>query len=141
VEHHPRHRHDEDDHQDLHHDEGDRALVDVGGPDGLDPPPRHLVGVGDPRRDRPQVEQGEAEGRGQERGLEVHPDDDPEPDQVDAQRLGRRDQEGDQDEGDLEEVEEEAQDEDDRVDHQEEAELPPGKRGEQVLHPDMPVDP
>ena len=52
---------------------GHDALVDHAG--------RHLG-----RRDAAQVEQREAEGRGQEAGLEVHADRDAEPDRIDAER-------------------------------------------------------
>ena len=68
----------------------------------------------DLRRDAAQVEQREAEGRVHEGGLHVDAEQHAEPDEVDAERLGHRREQRDDDEGDLEEVEEEREEEDER---------------------------
>src|ERR1700758_3605571 len=74
-----------------------------------------------------------------ERGLHVHAENDAEPDQVDAEMLGGGAEQGNDDEGQLEEVEEEGQHEDEGVDEDEESDLPAGQRHQQMLDPDVPT--
>ena len=88
-----------------------------------------------PWRTSGQVKQREPEGRGQERRLQVHRDDDAEPHEVDAQFVGNRREQRQQDERDFEEVQEAAQDEDQHVDHHQETERPAGKLVEQMFDP------
>ena len=59
------------------------------------------------------------------RCLHVGADQHAEPDEIDAELLGDRRQQRDDDEGDLEEIEEERQDEDEDVDEDQEADLTP----------------
>ena len=65
---------------------------------------------------------------------------DAEPHEVDAQRGGHGREQRHDDEGDLEEVDEAAEHEDQQVDRQQEAPHAAGKAEEQLLHPDMAVD-
>src|SRR5690606_17946845 len=74
------------------------------------------------------------------RGLHVDAEDHAEPDEVDAELVGRSRQERNDDEGDLEEIEEEGEEEDEQVDEDEEADLAAGERGQQILHPAVAVD-
>ena len=62
-----------------------------------------------------------------------------EPDQVDAELVRDRREQRHDDERQLEEVEEEGEHEDQQVDHDQEAELPAGQAGEQVLDPQVAV--
>jgi hypothetical protein len=75
-----------------------------------------------------------------ERGLHVHPQQHAEPDQVDAQLLGRRRQQRHDDEGQLEEIEEEGQQEDQNVHHDQEADLTAGQAAQQMLDPQVALD-
>ncbi len=74
-----------------------------------------------------------------ERGLHVDGEDDAEPDQIDAELLRSRPEQGNDDEGQLEEVEEERQHEYQRVHEQQEADLTARQRREQMLDPDVPA--
>ena len=127
-------------HRDLEEDERNRAAVDVQGLHPLHAPARDPVDEGLGRCHAAQVEEGEAEGRGQEGGLEVHRQQHAKPDQVDTQFVRHRRQQGHQDEGDLEEVDEKAQKEDDKVDEDQETELAARQLVEQMLHPELTVD-
>ena len=75
-----------------------------------------------------------------ERGLHVDGEQHAEPDEVDAELVGDRADQRDDDERELEEVEEERQEEDQEVDDDQEAELAAGQAGQQVLDPDVAVD-
>ena len=75
-----------------------------------------------------------------ERGLHVHAQQYPEPDEVYAQFFCDRAQQGDDDEGQLEKIEEEGQHEHQDVDDDEEAQLAAGQAGQQVFDPDVAVD-
>ena len=61
-----------------------------------------------------------------EAGLQIGADHHAEPDQVDAERVGGRRQQRNDDEGDLEKVEEEGDDEDEEVDETRKPTTPPG---------------
>src|SRR5207302_5168384 len=74
------------------------------------------------------------------RGLHVDAEDHPEPDQVDAEVFGGRPEQRNDDEGEFEEVEEEGEDEDKRVDENQKADLAAGQGGQQMLDPDMAVE-
>ena len=75
-----------------------------------------------------------------ERGLHVDAENDAEPDQIDAEMFGGGSQQRNDDEGELEEVEEERQHEDEKIDEHQEANLPAGQRCQHILDPDMPAD-
>ena len=78
------------------------------------------------RGDAAQIEQREAERRMHEARLDVGADQNAEPDQIDAELVGDRRQQRNDDEGDLEEIEEERDHEDEDVDEDQEADRPPG---------------
>src|SRR6516162_7594667 len=75
-----------------------------------------------------------------ETGLDVGADQDAEPDQIDSKPIGGGRQQWNDDECDLEEIEEERDHEDKRVDEYQEPDLSAGQRGEQVLDPDLAAD-
>src|SRR5215212_10308132 len=75
-----------------------------------------------------------------ERGLYVDAKDHSEPDQVDAKVFGGWSQQRNDDEGQLEEIEKEGENEHKRVDENEKADLPAGKRSQEVFDPDVTVD-
>ena len=102
--------------------------------------PGHAVAVALARRHRAQIEEREAERRMHEARLHVDAEQHAEPDQVDAERLGRSGEQRHDDEGELEEIEEEGEHEDDGVDDDQEADLSAGQADQQVLHPFVPVD-
>ena len=104
----------EPDHDHLDDDEGDGAPVDLAGGHRRRRPAGDPVEEGRSRRDRAEVEEREAERRMHERGLHVDPEDDAEPDQVDAEPLGRAGEKRHEDEGELEEIEEEGEHEDEQ---------------------------
>ena len=101
--------------------------------------PVHLDRRDPPGRHAPQVEDREAEGRRQERRLQVHADHHAEPHHVDIEDPRRRGDQRDDDEGDLEEVDEEPEDEDREIRDDQQADLAARQAGQQVLDPDVAV--
>lgn len=91
------------------------------------------------RGDPSEIEQGEPERRRQEGGLEVHADHHSEPNQVDPHEPSGGCQQGDDDEGNLEEIEEEPENENDQVRGNEEPDASTREVGEQRLNPDVSV--
>ena len=87
-----------------------------------------------PRGDAAQVEQREAEGRGQEGGLQVSGDQHAQPNRVHAQGEQRRPHHRNDHEGDFDEVQHEAEQEDRRHHRRHRRELPAGKVREQPMH-------
>src|SRR3984893_6416347 len=111
----------------LQEDPGDGSPVDF----------RSLDAAG---RNAPQIKQRKAERRVHEARLNVGADEHAEPDQVDAEPISRRRQQGNDDERDLEEVEKERDHEDEGIDENEEADLPAGERRQQLLDPHLAPD-
>src|SRR6185295_19479651 len=119
---------DQDDDQDqLQEQPGNGAPVDFRGLDGG-------------WSDAAQIEQGKAEGRVHEARLNIGANEHAEPNQIDAELVGRRRQQGDDDEGDLEEIQEEGDHEDEGVDEHQEAHLTARQRGQQLLDPLLAAD-
>ena len=140
----PRHQlregqHDRDP-DDLDDHERHRAPVDLPGGDRRGELAGDLVHVLLRRRDAAQIEQREAERRVHERGLHVDPEQDAEPDQVDAELVRHRPEQRHDDERELEEVEEERQDERQQVDEDQEADVPARQAEQHVLDPQVAVD-
>ena len=129
------------DHHDLDAHERHRPPIDLRGFHRLGELARDLIVIRQFGRDRAQEEQREPEGRVHERGLHVHAQDHPEPDQIDPEAFGRGGQERDDDEGQFEEIEEEGEEEHQERHNDQKADLATGKRGEQMLDPQMPVYP
>src|SRR5204863_5564 len=100
----------------------------------------YTIEIGFARRDRAQIEQRETERRVQERRLHVHAEHHAEPDKVDAEFLGHRAEQWDDDKCDLEEVEKKGEEEDEDVDEDKETDLPAGQRGEETFDPSMAVE-
>ena len=71
--------------------------------------------------------------------LHVHAQHDAEPDEIDADLVGCRPDQRNDDEGDLEEIEEERKEEHQHVDEYEKADLTSGERCQQMLHPKVTV--
>ena len=76
-----------------------------------------------------------------ERGLHVDPEQDTEPDQVDAELLCHRAQQRDDDERQFEKIKEEGEHENQDVDHDQETDLPARQVDQQVLNPVVTIDP
>ncbi len=95
----------------LDDDKGDNSPVDVAS--------GHLLWT-----DPLQVEKGEAKGRGQERGLKVHGNQDAEPQGIKTKILDDRREDWNHDEGDFDEIQEESQKEQDKHDNCQDAPLP-----------------
>src|SRR5262249_58613250 len=74
-------------------------------------------------RNAAQVEQRKSERRMHEARLDVGADQHPEPDEVDAEPVGSRGKQRDDDEGDLEEIEKERDHEDESIDEDEKTDL------------------
>src|SRR6185437_9014237 len=128
--------------QQQHHDDLDDherygAPINLPGGDAFRAFAGDTVVVRIARRDRAQVEQGEAEGRMQERGLHVDAENDAEPDQVDAEMFGGGTEQGNDNEGEFEEVEEKGQHEHEGIDEDQEANLAARQRRQQIFDQDM----
>src|SRR5207237_7169925 len=135
-----RRKHDDQQHHgDLDDDERHSAPIDLTGGHSIHALASNAVDIGILRRDRAQIKQRKAERRVHERGLHVDAEDHPEPDQIDAEVFGGRPEQRNDDEGEFEEVEEEGEDEDKRVDENQKADLAAGQGGEQMDDPDMAV--
>src|SRR5437764_5605914 len=76
-----------------------------------------------------------------ERSLHVHAQQHAEPDQIDADMLGRWPKERNHDEGNLEKIEEECEQENEYVDEDEKSNLPSWQRDQKLLNPFVAVDP
>ena len=75
-----------------------------------------------------------------ERRLHVHAENHAEPDEIDAEPFRRRPEQGDHDEGDLEEVEKEGEEENEHVDEDEESDHAARQRDQQFLDPSVAID-
>ena len=91
-------------------------------------------------RDAAQIEQGEAERRMHEARLNIGAYQHAEPDEIDAELVGDGRQQRDDDEGDLEEIEEEGDHEDEGIDEDQEADLSARQRRQQILDPYLSAD-
>ena len=126
-------------HHELEDDESNGSFVDLLRGHALDRLFRDFVHVIVAGGHAAQIEQRKPERRRQERSLQVHRDDDAEPDQVDVEFFGHRRQQRHHDEGDLEEVNEEAQRKHQDVHEDEEADLTPRQLVKQMFHPDVSI--
>src|SRR4051794_18359016 len=120
MHHHRRERDHQEHHNNLDHDKGYRAPIDLTRGDGLHALAGDAVDVGIFWGDRTQIEQRESKWWMHERGLHVDTEDDAEPDQVDAELFRSRSKQWNNDEGEFEEIEEERQNKDKGVDENQE---------------------
>ena len=123
----------------LNHHERHRAPIDLPRRHRRHARAGHAVDIRLSRRDRAQIEQRKSERRVHERRLHVHPEHHAEPDEVDTEPLRRRPEQGDHDEGDLEEVEKEGEKENEDIDEDEKADHPAGQRNQQLLDPSVTI--
>ena len=128
-------RDDGDDHHDLQDDEGSGAPINVPRRQGGDDLAGHPVAIGRVRRDGAQIEKRIAERGMHEARLDIHPDQDREPDEIDAELRRRGGDERHEDEGDLEEFEEEGEHEDQRIDEEQKAGRASGRVTQQAFDP------
>src|SRR5262245_65870760 len=76
-----------------------------------------------------------------ERSLHVHAEHDAEPDEIDAEPLGRRAEQWDYDEGDLEEIKKKRKEENKDIDEDKKPDHAAGQRDQQLFYPFVTIDP
>src|SRR5690606_22152990 len=140
VRNHAGEHHDGHHHEQLNADERHRPPVDLAGGDGFGHLAGNLVAVRLFGCHGTQVEQGKTKRRMHERGLHVHGQQYPEPDEVDAELVGHRAQQRHDDERQLEKIEEEGKQKRKDADKDDEAPFTARQVDKQVFHPEVAVD-
>jgi hypothetical protein len=114
------------DHDTLNDHKRYSTPIDLPGGNGLHKRARGSILVRHARRDGSHIEQGKPDRRMHKTGLHIHAEHHTEPDEIDANLFGGWTNQGNNDEGDLKEVEEEDKQEGQHIDEDEEANLPTG---------------